>query len=145
MAQGRKATRQNTFIFLKLLCFFSFSVFCCAPLLVHLYSVDLPFISLILILHIPKLYSPKLVLLITFHALILQFGQTKGSLLKDQIKGGVKVFHMALMMKLVLVSNKVLGFMHICICISKVGFKRHKIPKDGLNHFLLVVMPRISP
>ena len=31
----------------------------------------------------------------------------------------VKVFHVALMMKLALGSNNVLGYMHICICISK--------------------------
>ena len=34
----------------------------------------------------------------------------------------------------------------ICIeAYNRVGFERHKLFKDGLNHFLLVVMPRISP
>ena len=27
----------------------------------------------------------------------------------------------------------------------RVGFVRHKLSKDGLNHFLLVVMPNILP
>ena len=28
--------------------------------------------------------------------------------------------------------------------ITRVGFERHKLSKDDLNHFLLVVLPRIS-
>ena len=50
---------------------------------------------------------------------------------------------MALMMKLTLDSNNVLGYMHISI--HEVSYEMLKLSKDGLNHFLLVVMPRISP
>ena len=50
------------------------------------------------------------------------------------------------MMKLELGSNKVLRYIHIyTYAYPRVGFKRLKLSKDGLNHFLLVVMPRISP
>ena len=58
------------------------------------------------------------------------------------------------MMKLALGSNKVLRYMDIYIYIyisiytyvyPRVGFERLKLSKDDLNHFLLVMMPRISP
>ena len=50
------------------------------------------------------------------------------------------------MMKLALGSNKVLRYMHIhTYAYLRVGFERLKLFKDVLNHFLLVVMPRISP
>ena len=49
---------------------------------------------------------------------------------------------MVLMMKWALGSNKVLRCKY---AYHKVGFERRKLSKDGLNHFLLVVMPRISP
>ena len=52
------------------------------------------------------------------------------------------------MMKLELGSNKVLRYMHIHIhkyAYLRVGFERFKLFKDGLNHFLLVVIPKISP
>ena len=49
------------------------------------------------------------------------------------------------MMKLTLGSNKVLKYMHMySYAYPRVGFERLKLFKDGLNHFLLVVMPRIS-
>ena len=50
------------------------------------------------------------------------------------------------MMKLALCSNKVLRYIHIyTYAYPKVGFERLKLSKDGINHFLLVGMPRISP
>ena len=53
---------------------------------------------------------------------------------------------MWLMMILTLSSNKVLMYMHIyTYAYPRVGFERLKLSKVGLNHFLLVVMPRISP
>ena len=53
---------------------------------------------------------------------------------------------MVLMMKLALGSNKVLRYMHICTySYRRVGFERHKLFKDDINNFLLVVMPRILP
>ena len=49
-------------------------------------------------------------------------------------------------MKLALGSNNVLRYMHIyTYTYPRVGFERLKLFKDGLNHFPLVVMPRISP
>ena len=57
-----------------------------------------------------------------------------------------KAFLMYQMMKLTLGSNKVLRYMHIHkYAYLRVGFERLKLFKDGLNHFLLVVIPRISP
>ena len=57
-----------------------------------------------------------------------------------------KVFLVAQMMKLALGSNKVLKYMHIhTYAYLRVGFDRLKLFKDDLNHFLLVVKPRISP
>ena len=50
------------------------------------------------------------------------------------------------MMKLALSSNKVLRYMHMhTYAYQSVGFERLKLSKDGLNHFPLVVMPRILP
>ena len=37
----------------------------------------------------------------------------------------------------------VLEYMHMHI--DMVGFKRHKLSKYGLNHFMFVVLPKISP
>ena len=49
-------------------------------------------------------------------------------------------------MKLALGSNKVLRYMHIYTYTHpRVGFERLKLFKDDLNHFLLVVMPKILP
>ena len=49
-------------------------------------------------------------------------------------------------MKLALGSNKVLRCMHIhTYAYLRVGFERLKLFKDGINHFLLVVMPMILP
>ena len=50
------------------------------------------------------------------------------------------------MMKLALGSNKVLKYMHMySYAYPRVGFERLKLFKDDLNHFLLVVIPRILP
>ena len=49
---------------------------------------------------------------------------------------------MALIIKLALGSNKVLGYAY---AYQMVDFERHKLSKDGLNNFQLIVMPRISP
>ena len=55
-------------------------------------------------------------------------------------------FFLWLMMKLALGKNQVLRYMHIHMyAYLKVGFEKLKLLKDGPNHFLLVVMPRISP
>ena len=48
---------------------------------------------------------------------------------------------MTLIIKLTLGSNKVLRYAY---AYQMVDFERHKLSKDGLNHFLLIVMPRIS-
>ena len=57
-----------------------------------------------------------------------------------------KVFLVVQMMKLAFGSNKILKDMHIhTYAYLRVGFERLKLFKDGLHHFLLVVMPRISP
>ena len=100
MAQGRKATRQNilsvdTFVILQLLTFLlctSFGV----SLLNFFTLIDDPFTTpTLILLNISNLYTPKLVPLSTSYALTLQFGQIKGSLLKDHISGKIKVFHLA--------------------------------------------------
>ena len=50
------------------------------------------------------------------------------------------------MMKLTLGSNRVLKYIHMySYAYLSVGLERLKLFKDGLNHFLLVVMPKISP
>ena len=50
------------------------------------------------------------------------------------------------MMNLALDSNRVLKYMHMkSYAFPRVGFERLKLFKDGLNHFLLVVMPKILP
>ena len=57
-----------------------------------------------------------------------------------------KVFLVTQMMKLTLGSNKVLRYMHIhTYAYLRVGIKRLKLFKDGLNLFLLGVIPRILP
>ena len=57
-----------------------------------------------------------------------------------------KVFLLASMMKLALGLNGVLKYIHMySYAYPRVGFERLKLFKDGLNHFLLVVIPRISP
>ena len=57
-----------------------------------------------------------------------------------------KVFLMSQMIKLALGSKRVLRYMHIhTYAYLRVGFERLKLFKDGLNHFLLVVIPRILP
>ena len=49
-------------------------------------------------------------------------------------------------MKLALGLNQILRYMHIHMyAYLKVVFEKLKLLKDGPNHFLLVMMPRISP
>ena len=91
MAQRRKATRQNTF---------PFETFVLLQLLTFLYApfnasfLNFLIFNVLILLHISNLYSPKLVPFSTSHALIMQFGKTKASLLKDHIKGRIEVFHL---------------------------------------------------
>ena len=100
MAQGRKTTKQNTlpldtFVILQILTFILCTSFS-ASLLNFFLSIDHPFTTpTFILLHISNLYTPKLVPLSTSYALILQFGQTKSSLLKDHLYGRIKVFHLA--------------------------------------------------
>ena len=58
-------------------------------------------------------------------------------------KGGSRLFISLLMMKLAIGSNKEL--MCMLMHIIRVGFKRAQSSKNGLYHFPLVVLLRISP
>ena len=115
MAQGRKATRKNSFL-LETGIFSASQFFVVHLFLAHPFSIIHPFTFLILLLFTSKNILPKLVLLITFFCIFLAIWANPRFFTTElEFKEWLRLFFVALMMKLALGSNNVPGSMHISI------------------------------
>ena len=120
MAQGRKATRKNSFL-LETGIFSASRFFVVYLFLAHPFSIIHPFTFLILLLFTSQNILPQTCPLDYFFCIFLAIWANPGFFTtKLEFKECLRLFFVALMMKLALGSNNVPGSMHISISQGKL-------------------------
>ena len=104
--------------------------------------MNFPFSTLFILLHTLNNIPPNLSFSV-IDVFCLVIWANKGFYCRIMFQKGIGLLICWLMMGLTIGSNKKLGC--ILMDIIGVGFEKVQTSKDGLNHFLLVALPRISP